>query len=411
MVQIAKCINPEEINAPTIRQYSPLMGQQQGMLHQTGKYSPDFAVEECLSFSNGLLCDVIVINRSGASFLIPSDTRGPGSATNEVLIRRKMGWSGKVSFDLYGLFDAGSELHPSRKEMAKSFKTRTQSTNSPIEFVNDNRQPHLDYILSREFLEQHEHGLYVRDLDMVIAIFKKGEAVITHPYSLEGAERRTLNNDFIINDPDRREGFIMRIDIVDNEGEFGERFVNVMGHVYRIKAEKNGQRECGVYFYHSPDSTKRLSSKNLQIKHVRFEETDKLALLFRSPIEARTLGDLKLQREIEAEAIRHKNKLKEMQEAADLNTRKVEMESELFRMREKENDHKRVMATLEIEMASLRGQLGAQKQRQDLELETRRNREKEYYDRQSDQRRTFSDVLKWLPSVIVGLGAVCTTFL
>lgn len=95
-----------------------------------------------------------------------------------------------------------------------------------------------------ELLENSLSNLfYVSDHDVAIG-YKEPEDGMSHPFSSGGMI------DFVTQGVRKREAngaFDLTMDIVDNEGTFGDRYLNVSGAICVVKARKEPTLESGLY--------------------------------------------------------------------------------------------------------------------------------------------------------------------
>lgn len=129
-------------------------------------------------------------------------------------------------------------------------KTDADSILSEVDFSNNpsGRQPrHLQlegYTRVRAEMLENQTGLfYVIEHDVVLGYGEPQEGMV-HPFSHGGIV------DYVTNGERKRvaNGALdLTIDIVDNEGTFGDRYLNVSGAILAVKARRDSTLESGIY--------------------------------------------------------------------------------------------------------------------------------------------------------------------
>lgn len=143
---------------------------------------------------------------------------------------------------------------------------------------------HIEMVPGRQIGRVHmECATYVANLDVVVANHSN---IPAHPgqESLQyvGITERVVSK--------TEPGVVNHISIVDNDQEFGDRFIQWQGRTQRVKAQPDSGRADGVYVSRltidasgKPDSTQ-------STEYFSFDEAEQLDWLYRSKRDAQRLG-------------------------------------------------------------------------------------------------------------------------
>lgn len=246
----------------------------------------------------------------------------------------------------------------------------------------------VDYPITIEELKKYGGALYYSEIDQVIAL-GSGDNVPLHPYSEKG---RSMYSEDVHGS--RTVGFIYNLEIIDNSGRLGIRYVNINGNIFPLKPIADYGRRDGVYVrtqghldeYGNPSSTMR---------RVSFETAAQDLGVFNSYEDAQTLGDPERTRATElAEHQRETQRLKN-----ELSRHQHDRELEKLQRDEERQKHEDERARQQAEFARMREETS-------YALDLRRIETKDRYEERSYIRKDSTEVIKSLPGMIVGLGAI-----
>jgi hypothetical protein len=258
---------------------------------------------------------------------------------------------------------------------------RTNSYLAPsLHFIHEYRidEPSLYY--SGQF-----NGLYFEPANIVIS--KDIHNAIDHPFStrdLLAQRRKTLINNF--------KGFHFSIDIVDNSGLNETRFLPFgkdtdSKGVERVKVTeiypvKDPLRKDGVYIYTVKNIGGRVKAED---QFYSMEEAQAIFNLYTTKEAAQTHGNISASLDIELENLKREG-------------RKKDEEIALLKKNTSELEHK-----LSKEKALREEELSKRKAERDDTFEDRSVRRKDAYEERSHERKDNSEIVKYLPSLIVGV--------
>lgn len=349
------------------------------------------------TYVNNYPVPVTLVFRSGFAITVPPNT-GNWRQTADFQVHVKYRLGRGVNIDTHRILDAVSE----------SSSVELQALNQSIKESRANivlsaNECTLSYTVKREGVQKHGGGVYVHELDLVMCI---GGNVVHHPESPAGRQLR-------MNESAEASGFRYQIEIVDPHNRFGERFVNVAGKAYRVTTNQFSTKPEGVYLMSTfPDGHERAGEFGVY-ERLDFDKAEAVLAMFRTASEADVLGNLAEERKRELEDLVHRHKQENLEKEMELNRIKTQLEEQSHRHKsnlvEVESNFKKFSSQLkESEMraeARQRELDAAQKQIETLR-DMRMMHEKERYERRSLDRKDSSEVVKWLPAMVVGLGVL-----
>ena len=263
----------------------------------------------------------------------------------------------------------------------------------------------LTYGLTRSKFEKAGGSVYLEELDIVICR-DTDEAQTVHPASVEG-------HAMALREEQRHMGFVFNVRINDTTQQYGDRFINLAGMVYRVLATADKTVPDGVYIQAPSPSDQFVTEQ----RHYTFEKADQELPLFRTANDALILGDVAearkreneefqfgLKRQYQETEMKHKQELLDLdKQLAALKQEKAELEMEhvreTYRLKEENLEIERILRGVEAEAAR-------EKQARDKELLGL----KDTYERRSMARKDWSEFAKWLPTIVAALAIVYVNY-
>ncbi len=396
---------PTTINADRVRMVSP------GDTSTLNR--GDFSYEQTISYKNGLPWPVTVINRNGFSCTVPA-LIGNARTIVDFVVYVRYRFARNVILDTQRILDVVSEDSP---EELRVLKDAIESSKGNL--VMNGNECVVMYSVSRQQLERHGGSVYIDELDVAISTTDTPTCMTTHPESHLG---RMLKASMEKTNP----GFTFRLEINDPEKQFGDRFLNIAGRVYRVMSTCDTTRPEGVYLATTGDSNEPGGAGETYLK---FDDAKQETLLFSTRHDAETLGNVAEARKREIEELQHKQKL-EMLKMEEEHKRKLSgMEHELLtfkqektrqeaesvkiatELKEREAVMMREIKEREAKLTQEMKEMEAKFAREKAERDSRRDYEKDYYERRSYVRKDSSEIVKWVPAIAVGLGVVVAKLL
>lgn len=333
-------------------------------------------VEHRITYINNLPVDVSVGLRSGLKFPLPARH----SVYNQDLtIRVELMIHPDVKFHIQRVLSVVDEnSSPELRALKESWLL--QDKNSAPNLM-------LEYKLTLEQLRSFGGSVYYHELDIVLSLARP-ELMPAHPYSEEGRRSQT-----VAGAPVSAGGaaFGYSVEIVDNMGRHGGRFLNISGTVYKVNASKDHTRRDGVYVLSNYAANGEISPDGVNVLHYSFEEAEEKLGFYRSFEEALHLGDLNAARKERLAQLEHEIALEKGE------TQRVKFQ------------HDRDMAVVNKELQTLqaeRDRLITRNQILEQDMSLERQRWKDFFDQRSYQRKDTGEALKILPTILMGIGTL-----
>lgn len=336
-------------------------------------------IEHRLTYINNLPVPVVVAWRSGLKFTLQPN---PSLENQSLLMRTEIIVTPQVKFDIQRLLSAVDDNSTAElKSMRDAFKLQVKGN------FHGGATLVLDYPLTLDKLREFGGTVYYSELDCVVSLLQL-EDVPPHPYSEAGRRSQTITDSPIDHG---RAGFGYAVEIVDNAGKYGERYLNISGTVYKVSPMKDWERRDGIYIVSNYAARGELGPDGLNVTHYPFELAEADLGLYRSFDEAKHLGDISTGRKEHLASLEHQLTIAK----AELQRAKVEHDTDMV-------ERNRELQRLEAETVRLKGD----RDRLEHEHTLERARLKDYYESRAHFRKDHSEAIKILPSIIVGIGAI-----
>ncbi len=340
-------------------------------------------VEYRVSYINNLCVPVVIASRSGMKFTIPSEH---SMTCDKFIVRVDIILSRSAKMDAQRLLSVVKDnITEEMKAMRESFTLQMDNTHGGATIT-------LEYLLSLKMLKEYGGTVYYNELDTVISL-NDLEDVLPHPFSEEG---RLANIALLEKESDTQPHFQYNIEVIDNLGKYGNRYINIGRDIYKIVAKKDKLKRDGVYIVSNVAAvTGERDIDGITSRHFAFDKVEDLLGLYGSYEDAKNLGDVGTARKNEVLNLEHQVN---RQKQEFLLTKNMYDTS----LMEKEKEIK----LLTIEREESAKALAEERARVEHEREMESRRLKDYYESKSFIRKDDSETLKFIPSLIVGLGAV-----
>lgn len=346
-----------------------------------GSHKARSPVEYRVSYINNLYTEVTIGWRSGFSFTLPASEERFGET---LIIRVEIALAPWVRIDVEKLLvqvrsDASSEL----KAMKDAIEIQSAKSRHGGTLLT------LDYPVTIQELKKYGGAVYYSELDQVVSILPQSETP-AHPYSEMGRQQYVQEHDGF----KPLTGFTYNLEIVDNTRMMGVRYVNINGSVFPIQPVVAYGRRDGVYV-RTTGTVDEFGQHQAVVKRLSYSAGMEELGIFKTQEEASALGDLVARRKLqEAETEAVLAKLKH-----DVTVAKQSWElDKLEKQKEIQQD--------EEERARQQAIVTRERERQVHDLELRRFEIKDHYEARSYIRKDSGEVIKQLPTAIMGLGAI-----
>jgi hypothetical protein len=332
--------------------------------------------------------DLTVGYRNGLVFRIPKQYDPDHQA---LILRTEIFLPSLIEINAHHLLSVVDEHCSSEMRLVKAALSPNRDDNGPY------RDTHfggttliIDHEISIQEVRQYGGSVYFHDVDLLISTLPQAQAPL-HPYSEQGM-LRTACVDVHRSNLGR---FGFSIEIVDNQGRIGDRYMNIGGHVTHIPAGVNPRKLDGIYIGWNQGVTGRLDVPETIFKCYDPEVADQEFKLFRSYSEAERFGNGDEARREELAKLEHSTALL-----------RAELQAEKAKADRKALEMEQAMSTLKHENEMLTRSRDEVLSRRNHDMEIERQKVKDHYESRSYQRKDDSEVVKVLPAIVVGVGAV-----
>lgn len=367
----------------------------------------DFGFETDISYKNGLPYPVTLIMRNGLALTIPPLT-GNLREHSDFIVYVRYKFARNVKIDVHRILD-----DVRNEDAADLVALRNAINDAKSNFTANSNECLIQYTITRHELEKNGGSIYVDILDCCLTHEKLDAPKATlHPFSREGTAYRKAHEN-------SDSSFHYKLEINDPNDLYGDRFVNLLGRVYRVKAKSDTTKPEGIYIH----STKDVNGEGGD-SFLTFESADAELMLFQTAAEAKTFGNLDEVRKREYEQLKHEQQMTlikmntdhktaihtlemSLQEyKADKVKREAEFAERLAVIRAREVEIDRENKERDAALKALESSYATAKAERDALM----NRERDYYERRSYERKDSSEIIKWAPAAIVGIGLVISKF-
>lgn len=358
----------------------------------------EISFSKTYAYRNGLPWPVTIVEQSGIATTIPRIEQF--KSTNDLEVEVRYIFNHLVNFDIYHLLDeTNTDLSPELKAMqahAKEGRIRQLSRN---EFV-------ISYSLTKDRLNLNSPPIHVKELNLTFFIKKDNDIKqVIHPYSDLGEKLQLEVNNI--------GSFQYGIEIVDPHNLYGERFINIANHVYRVVPNRTSYKEPGVYVNLTIGSEVLLSNgPGFVADYYTFNEADSALNFYSNAKEAQELGNLEdvaKKKRLELENRIIENKLSYADRDKDLKYMDHDLSLQSKALAEVENRYKLQMQELKNTSAEMDRKTRERdhehmlvKMERDAMLSNMQFRQTV----QKADRSDMSEMIKWIPLIALAFGAI-----
>ena len=371
-----------------------------GAMDKVGKGFNQIQAQFGFEFFNGLSNTVTVVTRTGVKYNIPP--MGNPSFRG-FLIRSLYRVIGGVNVDTHDLWNDTGRISSVEAELIAKAVTRDDARRGT------HAMPHngvVDYVIQQSEFDEYGGVLYLSNLDVVLSALSPNDRV-SHPHSLAGMRQSLLEDNQTALE---HKGLTYQIRIIDRLGQFGDRFVNIAGEIFSIKAERNGgDLKDGVYAVSDYPTIGNDVDTLDRAQYYMFEEADKTLNLYPTYNHAKTLGNPQDVYKRELEVRGHELKMAEQQMAKD----KAEWQaaSDQRRQQFETETHARKLELLQRESELKDIEIRLSREEADLKQNEARLRRdtlllKDAFENRAMDRKEVIEIMKYIPILLTGVGAI-----
>ena len=252
--------------------------------------------------------------------------------------------------------------------------------------------------VTQEELNRHRGEIYDHENDIVISTYTGTDAG-PHPFSETG---RVLTGLQLMPEAAVDKAFFESIRIVDNDGRYGDRFINRNGSVFLIKSARDPTLENGVWVTRHKPFTHMRQPERLGWRRYGFDEADEALELYKSYGDAKDYGDSETKRKQELAAQEEK-----------LTRAKIELNAQKLAHQKEQQEWEREKAKIQIEMERRQMAWADEAAHLKAKLENARY----YYEQQmleakqnAERRKEVNDWLKQMPGIVSALALAWLTY-
>jgi hypothetical protein len=249
----------------------------------------------------------------------------------------------------------------------------------------------VEYLFTETDLTNNGGMFYHDGLD---TMFKFGDEPYPcdHPHSPQGRESAIKET---VEDLQKQHGFVFWVEIIDNLGKYGERFVSICNQIYKIVPKRDKNRPDGLYIVSSNPSNGRVSTSEIQVRTYPLDNIDKELGIYATYELAKTHGDVAGERKKELQDRDHQY-AKEKQEWS---REKLHFEREA-------DERDRHIRDLEQDRALHAQLMKDLRDRQEHLTKMQKLQMDDNYEQRSAERKDASEFIKFLPSILAAVGTV-----
>lgn len=348
------------------------------------------------NYFNATSSPIMVKTRSGLVLRCPAvATRSPRADRREMLVQHLMYIKAdqvRAARDYF--VSLPDNIGPTLQLLREDFFSKYDKNTEGMRRMGD-ITCQVEFYFTLKDLEDHGGLFYFDELDL---LFKIGNDSFMepHPHSPIARQQAQLDEATRIQTSN---GFVFWIEIIDNLGKYGDRYISVCNQVNKIVARQDKNKPDGLYIVSSRPSNGRVSSEGLQTRHFAFDDIEKELGIYQTYELAQSHGDVASTRKRELAELEHKL-LVERQEALREKNRMEAENAELIQQA-KRAEYERDQRQRELEEI---------RKRQDQLLEMERVYLREKYERRSTERKDATEMIKFLPTILAAVGTILMAY-
>lgn len=345
-------------------------------------------VKTSIRYINRTPIDITVVERNGLRHVVPSNmNNGPQVFIIRKEIRIEPQYVPEVKKFLACVDSKNDELVKIKMHVLGD---KTNATYNAVRFFTDHE-------ITLSMLKTGEGTVYCKPSDVVVSSLNVYSCP-PHPYSEDTISDYVLQN----HSPPKYGSPYFRIELIDSNDGVGNRYMKVFGDMHEVSPVKSVDKPDGVYLTYLVPSLNPDLAFSLARNVYTFQEAEEVLGIFKSKELAENYGDIKQGRKEELAKGEHATTLLK-QELIDT---KLQHEVD-------QTEKDRIISDLEysrkIEEAKLSERIRIL-EREKVEIEHLRDLEKnirkDYYENRSYERKDQSEVVKFIPYMIMGIGAI-----
>jgi hypothetical protein len=363
-------------------------------------------------FVNHLHRPVTVLTRTGLRLIIPyrprfssprpdKGTKKPGPLDNEprFVIRAKVHAHHDVILDTTEL---SNDCGVKTSVEAQAYLDSVQMSTDKI-VRKQTQDAWVEYIIPATDFDANGGVLFLQHIDLQVSILDQASTA-PHPYSMLGQRNRDA---YDFKEDMAPRGVFYGVYIRDKDNHFGERFININGHVYGVQVltDESTERD-GVYYVHCGRTNSSFVPTRVCTEYFSFEEADEKLGLYQTYREALALGDPqeKFKREYETRIQTLKND--ELQLKEDRAAQERELDAIRDRQRREMMEYEHQL----LRIQQLNKLIAAELERREQIYKREMMILKEITDGRSAERKEAGEIIKLLPTIITTVATYVAAY-
>lgn len=250
----------------------------------------------------------------------------------------------------------------------------------------------FDYLVTPAEIIHQGGCIYITELDIILST--KQDSIPLHPFSLEAM---SITHKGVRTITEAGLGVVL----IDNNEMIGPRFTRIMGKVVRVDPIRNSLKPDGAYVsYRGIMETAQDSVRDV-IDFIPVAELEEAGWLFRSYAEARH----SLEREVEVNFELKELEVEGKRLAAESSVKKGGIDLEKLTLEQSNATLQRELEESERQRKLAETEMQRRFDQEDHRTKLEQLRTKDYYEEKSNTRKDTSELVKFIPSLLLGAGA------
>lgn len=349
--------------------------------------------EYTITCINGFNDSLAVVLRNGVKIISP-----PQRDRNNVnfIIRQTYSVPRAIKFDADNILinnpDATIEIAAVGKAGEKVL--------SDDNVFSDHRSFSVDFIITKEILDRRGGSIYLIELDLVIST-RLDNKTPKHPYSNSHLKQKLIEeNNVLVNE----NVFGFSIKIVDNNGRYGDRYINLNNKAYRIPARVDRVLHDGVYYTCTGQAFGNYDLCPPETHKYSFDEADKILSLYRSVEDALTFGDPVKAKDKELDILKLEYKEKELINTNEKLEKQKIIDQQTAEIKQKENEYKDILGRMDIMRKELEHEYKMKALNTNDHFDNKALVRKDEFEDRQFKRKDWTENMKYIPHAIAAVA-------
>lgn len=260
----------------------------------------------------------------------------------------------------------------------------------------------IDYVFTENDLKKHGNMFYHDELDM---LFKFGAESfdVPHPNSYDGRQLAAEKAAEHVMD---KHGFVFWVEIIDNLGKYGDRYLPICNQVFKISARVDNNRPDGLYIVSSKPTNGKINLSEVSTKFYDFEDVEKELGIYQTYELAFSNGDIAALRKREIIELQHTNEITKQNMAAE----KLNHEREKLKFETQLEEKNQQLRAAEHERNLVNRALDELRRGQEHMAEVQKLQLRDQMEERSAGRKDASEFIKFLPTILSGIGMLLMAY-